>query len=247
MAAQYRAAREALVALGRVLKRNEWERTLKPLADADVRGMPRATFGDPERQKATKQPKRRRVKRARVAKTPTAVSWIWMAQARLPEAGESAAMNEALRIEWAKARARALRWTEEIDLLEEEMRRILQFLAWRSEWWMDRVESRGLAERAQLEGETAYALRQAVFHADLAEHFATLWVGLPELIRRGRDGVEAVSNAEETAPNAAGVDEAEEGDGEDGEDGEDDDDDEGARPVPALAGEPNPLYFEVAS
>ncbi|KAJ7033047.1 hypothetical protein C8F04DRAFT_958139, partial [Mycena alexandri] len=218
MAAQYRAAREALVALGQVLERNEWERTLKPLADADVRGMPRAT--------------------ARVVKAPTTVSWIWMAQARLPEAGESAAMNEALRIEWAKARARALRWTEEIDLLEEEMRRIRQFLVWRSEWWMDQVESRGLAETAQLEGETAYALRQAVFHADLCERFATMWVGLPELIRRGR---EAASNAEETAPSAAGVDESEEEDGEDGED-----DDEGARPVPVFAGEANPLYFEVA-
>ncbi|KAG2742314.1 hypothetical protein P692DRAFT_20811856 [Suillus brevipes Sb2] len=36
------------------------------------------------------------------------------------------------RIEWCKARARAMRWAEEVELLKEEMRRILQFFEWRA-------------------------------------------------------------------------------------------------------------------
>jgi hypothetical protein len=35
-------------------------------------------------------------------------------------------------IEWAKTRAWAMRWAEEVDLLEEEMQHIVEFLRWRS-------------------------------------------------------------------------------------------------------------------
>ncbi|KAJ7276009.1 hypothetical protein C8J57DRAFT_1224145 [Mycena rebaudengoi] len=53
-AEQYRAAHCALMVLGRELENNEWERSLKPLAASDVRGMPMATFGDEERQRGKK-------------------------------------------------------------------------------------------------------------------------------------------------------------------------------------------------
>jgi hypothetical protein len=45
----------------------------------------------------------------------------------------------ALRIEWCKARARAQRWSEEVRLLLEEMRRILEFLNWRATFWETRA------------------------------------------------------------------------------------------------------------
>ncbi|KAJ7200471.1 hypothetical protein B0H12DRAFT_975913, partial [Mycena haematopus] len=80
-----------------------------------------------------------------------------------------------VRIEWAKTRARAMRWQEEVDLLEEEMRRISQFLRWRSEWWSGKVDRRGLGEGPQREGETAYAIRQASIQATLADEFAREW------------------------------------------------------------------------
>ncbi|KAJ7848302.1 hypothetical protein B0H13DRAFT_2404434 [Mycena leptocephala] len=47
-AARYRAARKALVGLGKLLKKTEWESTLLPLATEDVLGMPRALLRDPE-------------------------------------------------------------------------------------------------------------------------------------------------------------------------------------------------------
>ncbi|KAJ7792839.1 hypothetical protein B0H14DRAFT_3094116 [Mycena olivaceomarginata] len=128
----YRVARKSLVALGRELGRNEWESTLLPLAEEDVRGLPRATFHDPERKK--KKQKRRKTGR----KEPPKTSWIWVARGESWKQGDDAAMNEAVRIEWAKTRARANRWAEEVDLLEEEMRRIDAFLRWRSGWWKER-------------------------------------------------------------------------------------------------------------
>jgi hypothetical protein len=81
-----------------------------------------------------------------------------------------------------------LRWIEEVDLLEEEMLRIIRFLVWRSDWWKGKVDQRGLPDGPQREGETAYVLRQAAIQATLAEEFRAEWKTLPELIRRGRDG-----------------------------------------------------------
>ncbi|KAJ7073559.1 hypothetical protein B0H15DRAFT_925638 [Mycena belliarum] len=193
-AAQYRAARRALQALGRVLKRHEWERSLQDLKEEDVRGLPRARFGDQERQAGKKA--KRKTKRARTAARKEAerpLSWIWLAQPG-HDPGDQEAMTEGVRIEWAKARARCMWWTEEVDLLEEEMRRVGQFMRWRSRWWNDRVGLRELPEGAQLEGETAYALGQAAIQAGLADRFERDWKDLPELIRRGRVG-ETTSSA----------------------------------------------------
>lgn len=257
MTAQYRTARLALVVLGRVLGREEWQRTLKPLLDGDVRGMPHAQFGDPERQKGGKGKKQkrriRRSKRAKVDKPPPVLSWIWIAQARDPEPGSSQAMNEAVRIEWAKARARAMRWTEEVDLLEEEMRRILQFLAWRGDWWEAQIAQRGLGDGPQLEGETAYATRQAALQRELRDRFSLLWKHLPDLIREGRAAVIAARTAVMAeGRGAAGEGDAGQGDGAGGKEDDDEDEeeevegevDEGASVVPPGSLNPiDPLYL----
>ena len=36
-----------------------------------------------------------------------------------------------------KTRARARRWHEEVQLLQEEMRRVLVFFEWKATWWRD--------------------------------------------------------------------------------------------------------------
>ncbi|KAJ6448083.1 hypothetical protein C8R45DRAFT_1128122, partial [Mycena sanguinolenta] len=148
----YRAAHKALVTLGHELNLSDWERTLLPLAEDDIRGLPQSHFHDPERKKeATKK----RRKRARTAKKARELSWIWVSRGEEWNHGDDAAMNEAVRIEWAKTRARAMRWAEEVDLLEEEMRRVKEFLWWRSHWWTARVDGRQLPAGPQREGEAA--------------------------------------------------------------------------------------------
>ncbi|KAJ6449671.1 hypothetical protein C8R45DRAFT_769344, partial [Mycena sanguinolenta] len=77
--------------------------------------------------------------------------------------------------EWAKTRACAMRWAEEVDLLEEEMRRVREFLKWPSDWWTMRVDGRQVSAGPQREGEAAYATRQAAIHATLAAEFAHEW------------------------------------------------------------------------
>ncbi|KAH7917767.1 hypothetical protein BV22DRAFT_1052206 [Leucogyrophana mollusca] len=61
--------------------------------------------------------------------------------------------HQALNDEWAKARARAHRWTEEAMLLKEEMQRVRVYLNWRAKWWATRtavrVQDNILAEAIQ--------------------------------------------------------------------------------------------------
>jgi hypothetical protein len=47
-----------------------------------------------------------------------------------------------VRVEWCKARARAMHWSEEVELLQEEMRRVLQFFGWQATWWDSQREHR---------------------------------------------------------------------------------------------------------
>ncbi|KAJ7839392.1 hypothetical protein B0H14DRAFT_3086972 [Mycena olivaceomarginata] len=155
---QYRAARTALEALGRVLNKKEW--------NGRCGHSGRTTFEDCRK-----------------------ISWIWVNRGEGWEPGDDVAMNEAVRIEWAKTRARSMRWAEE-------------------EWWKAKVDQRGLPEGPQREGETAYALRQAGIQAALARDFATEWVELAGLISRGRAG-EAVddvaADSDEEGSNDSGM------------------------------------------
>ena len=41
-----------------------------------------------------------------------------------------------LRVQWTTSHARMERWVEEVALLQEEMRRVVMFLEWKSESWM---------------------------------------------------------------------------------------------------------------
>jgi hypothetical protein len=67
----------------------------------------------------------------------------------------------ALRIEWCRSRARAMRWSEEVLLLREEMRRVVAFLQWNGEWWEERQDVLQGLEMEHNEGVIAYARKQA--------------------------------------------------------------------------------------
>ncbi|KAJ7808713.1 hypothetical protein B0H14DRAFT_3761075 [Mycena olivaceomarginata] len=105
---------DKLAALNEQTKRRQsirWHWTLLPLPEDDVRGLPQSHFHDPERKKKQKRRKRRK-------KAPSKLSWIWVNRGESWDLSDNVAMNEAVRIEWAKTHARAMRWAEEVDLLE---------------------------------------------------------------------------------------------------------------------------------
>ncbi|KAJ7448813.1 hypothetical protein B0H11DRAFT_2247451 [Mycena galericulata] len=113
-AAQYRVAYAALEVLGPAVNSDGWKVSLQPLLVEDVRERPRKTIGDEERQRARgKLPKRKRQKK-KTKERP--MSWIWVVQGKELVEGEDPELNEALRTEWAKTRARVLRWTEDTSV-----------------------------------------------------------------------------------------------------------------------------------
>lgn len=82
--------------------------------------------------------------------------------------------SDILRVIWARGKARAERWTEEVAIVLEEMRRSLAYCEWKSTWWMNQRESRtGTSDL--LEGLAAYSLKQAKMWRSMGESFATEW------------------------------------------------------------------------
>jgi hypothetical protein len=159
-AQKYRVTCAALAVLGPRLNETEWKTQLRPLSHDDVRQRPRATFADANHRLRTKKRKTQEeieVEARRKELDERPASWIWLTLLSEEEDAETG-MTEALRIEWTRTQVRAWRWTEEVDLLEEEMRQVLEFLKWRAGWWMSLVDQRPeVVEDVVLqEGFTAY-------------------------------------------------------------------------------------------
>ncbi|KAJ7447046.1 hypothetical protein B0H11DRAFT_2151984 [Mycena galericulata] len=225
-AGEYRAARRAMASLSQRLKETRWMLVLKELKGEDIRGMPSSLFGDKEKRRKGKK----RRKEAEAEEPPKEMSWIWRtglasvtAAAATSEEAATLAIRESLRVEWAKARARAHRWTEEVDLLEEEMRRTLVFLDWRAGWWRGLKDLRPevVTDEAAKEGFNAYAERQAKIQDDMKLRFEANWADVPTWIQLGRDGVAATA--------AAAIPDADSGED------EDEVEDESDQPVPLVA------------
>ncbi|KAJ7858652.1 hypothetical protein B0H14DRAFT_3085047 [Mycena olivaceomarginata] len=222
-AAQYRAARQALVALGPIVDDMTWKHQLRVLGPDDVQQRPRATFSDPQHKARTKRKRGETLAHAAAKKRQKndeerQASWIWTTPLSDAE-GEEAGMAEALRLEWAKTRARAWRWTEEVDLVEEEMRRVLAFLQWKEKRWLDLADERHDIDDVLREGLVAYARRQARIQRDLHVRFEGNWQAIPGYIKMARDNLDTIP------AEAAGEEEAEE---------EEDDEDEEA-PISEVA------------
>jgi hypothetical protein len=82
----------------------------------------------------------------------------------------------ALRVEWAKAKARADRWEEEVVLLDEEMRQVqLMFCEWKEAWWKEQSSHRVDLPDELSERLCAYAEEQAATEVAMAKDFDKKW------------------------------------------------------------------------
>ncbi|KAG0693373.1 hypothetical protein DFH29DRAFT_985500 [Suillus ampliporus] len=163
-ASTYEYAHKALVVLSPRVNQTGWHSSLRLLDRADVRSMTDLLWGETE---GTRK-----------------LSWIWNMRGAAANEIDKDNASEDMRIEWCKARARAMRWAEEVELLKEEMRRILQFLEWDAQRWDERglentLEDAGEDER---KGRMAYAKRQASLRRMLAETFKTSWTDTLALV-----------------------------------------------------------------
>lgn len=161
---RYRAAYEAL---GHLDSSGSWRETYLELKECDNRGPGK----EPEEDG--------------VGDGSYAPSWIWLSNPRgrdpsgATDPNEDASeeeVNDTMRVEWTMSFARAERWTEEIQLLQEEMRRVLAFLEWKSSDWLSKREARSAWVTPDIRsGLDAYARKQADICRNLAVSFATLW------------------------------------------------------------------------
>ena len=85
-----------------------------------------------------------------------------------------------MQVEWAKSRARMMRWEEEYLLVQEEMRRVIAWFEWKAAWWERQASLRQQVDSGILSGLGAYAHKQADIQRRLAEGCAGDW--LPALI-----------------------------------------------------------------
>ncbi|TDL13652.1 hypothetical protein BD410DRAFT_817279 [Rickenella mellea] len=194
----YSIARLALTSLGLGPDGATWENIVLPLRPVDIRPITEGLDGESEGQRS--------------------ISWIWkvegVAQGMHGDGEDDPNLQDTLRVEWAKARARALRYGEEVDLLTEEMRRTLQWLLARSDFWTTRslpaMWSDKVTSVQSQNGLIAYAHRQAAIYLGLGAQFAKMWKSVPRDIQAGLRDIQAALISEEDviAPAPAVVDAA---------------------------------------
>lgn len=85
-----------------------------------------------------------------------------------------------LQVEWAKSRARTRRWDEEVELVVEEMRRVLCYMDWRSQYWQSLVSKREVLDSTVREGIAAYASKQVYIAQMMAHRFSKQWLPVLE-------------------------------------------------------------------
>lgn len=157
-AAKYRSAFEALKVLD---PGGEWSSRLKPLLSRDLHGPGRDEDGDGPLGEGYHEP-----------------SWIWLTSQITPNDGDQPGaeeFNASMRAEWAKTRARARRWSEEVALLQEEMRRVLTYFDWKAAWWRSQGPRYTAVNLDIRSGLCAYAEKQCAMYKQLALKYREHW------------------------------------------------------------------------
>jgi len=90
---------------------------------------------------------------------------------------------QGMRVEWAKSKAHADRWQEEITLLSEEMHRVLWYFGWKTSWWKAHRDRRPQTASDIHNGLAVYTEKQAAIVHGLAKSFALKWY--PTLVANG--------------------------------------------------------------
>jgi hypothetical protein len=168
---RYRTARSVLLAVNS--GGQNWEDRLKDLKDNDVRGPGKDDFYLQEAGKGA-------------SKGRYEMSWIWLVPQSNSEVDRNSSeqvFDEGLRVEWSKSQARKMRWEEEVQILQEEMRRTIVFYEWKEQWWLNQNPQARSGDDTIRHGISAYSQKQAYYCRCMAESFAMAW--LPFLQSKG--------------------------------------------------------------
>ena len=224
-AAKYRAARHAISTLAPSLGRVGWEVECPVLNDSDIRGLTDSStpiHSHPsEGQEAPKAKKNSKM--LHQSEGSRNITWIWKKLGTLDNSDELLQDGIAfdldrayvytnnicvdLRIEFCKSKACGDRWAEEVELLQEEMKRVKWFFETQAGRWAAHAGAVGktnpVTDLAMAEGLRAYANEQsAQFHVmrSRCEH---LWryvdvyvaLGWGEVVPKEAEGGDEDENA----------------------------------------------------
>ncbi|TRM63043.1 hypothetical protein BD626DRAFT_403449, partial [Schizophyllum amplum] len=169
--AAYSKARAAILALRNVTEADDFPPLLK--GDLQLEGeeleSDATAIGQMARASSSSRPRH-----IHVSTGKHQMSWIWTARGA-PSEEDEASVLETVRCLWAKALARKERWEEEVNILQEDMRRCLRTLEWESTVWRTRAsQDLKLGEEHGM-GARAYALRHADQCVRLRDHFKDCW------------------------------------------------------------------------
>ncbi|KAF7317388.1 hypothetical protein HMN09_00475100 [Mycena chlorophos] len=109
-------------------------------------------------------------------------------------------MHDSVRVQWCKALALRDRWTEEVELTREEMKRVLRELQAIENDWTTRASQRTNADHELTRALTAYAKKQMAVVQRVAKGFYRQWnLSMAEIVRGmgGGQGQQAADNAAE--------------------------------------------------
>ncbi|RXW14295.1 hypothetical protein EST38_g11557 [Candolleomyces aberdarensis] len=160
---EYRAARNALVALSQFLSK-PLDASLQVLKDSDVRSMHSKVTDREEAARLFALSKTLRPLEdgdirpihesaqdtpGITGETRKELSWIWRV-GDITSGEEGSYDDDAIRVEWAKSKARAARYAEEIQIVEEEMARTLGFLTGRQTCGRNKLVARRIEGLSRL-------------------------------------------------------------------------------------------------
>ncbi|KAJ7048755.1 hypothetical protein C8F01DRAFT_1276102 [Mycena amicta] len=180
---RYRYVRNALK---RLKGDGPWEKELAVLEDSDVRALnERALTAEEAEQRQAVHDYEEIAEEGGVAafgvvalgEGRRTLSWIWYVAK--PEDPTEAELVEALRVEWCKAFARMRRWREDVVLVEEEMRRTIEYGHSAAHRWAERADARvEFVDETLLEGLRAYAREQEDREMRTSHQLAANWMGI---------------------------------------------------------------------
>ena len=96
-------------------------------------------------------------------------SWIWLVSRSVTNEQDEVEFNESMQVEWAKSCARMMRWGEEYQLIQEEMRRVVTYFEFKALEWEEWAKLRMQGNPSILNGVSAYAHKQAYILREMAE------------------------------------------------------------------------------
>ncbi|KAF5329091.1 hypothetical protein D9611_014283 [Ephemerocybe angulata] len=266
-AERYQSAQSAIWLLGTHLKRTSFQTQYPILLPTDIRNI---SEDEDEADEPALAPWKNKAKKGTTvestrSETRRTVSWIWRHSGVVgdgvsgggegEETGSAGGigstapaqlqqdLNEAVRIEWFKSRARSQRWAEEVELLEEEMRRVLATFEHRAAGWDEKAESSHSSDPALTEGRVAYAKGQAAQFRAMGQRCKELWALVPQYVasggrtplsekerlvweKREREGIAEVEGNDEEDPEHSDESDDDSDDDGDGDAGDSDDDDD---------------------